>query len=308
MPDLDHLLERTSRTFALSIPRLPEPTRTEVTVAYLLFRIADTFEDASASPPDERIAALEDLASLLRGEGRADAPTAAERWLRSIDVSHDGYRELLEETPFVLETYRGLRPEAERELRRHLLRTVRGMEVFVERSRDTGELRLADLDELRHYCYVVAGIVGEMLTELFLLGRDGLREVGPYLRERSRAFGEGLQLVNVLKDAGKDTEEGRRYLPPSVGRDRVFSLAREDLERAAEYTLALQEAGAESGVVAFNALPVKLAWATLDVVEREGPGSKISRTDVWRLVGETEAAIAEGRPVISTSGAGRAVG
>ena len=29
MPDLDRLLERTSRTFALSIPRLPEPTRSQ---------------------------------------------------------------------------------------------------------------------------------------------------------------------------------------------------------------------------------------------------------------------------------------
>ncbi len=44
---LEELLFKTSRTFALSIPLLPEPTRREVTVAYLLFRIADTLEDGS---------------------------------------------------------------------------------------------------------------------------------------------------------------------------------------------------------------------------------------------------------------------
>ncbi len=44
---LEELLIKTSRTFALSIPLLPEPTRREVTVAYLLFRIADTLEDGS---------------------------------------------------------------------------------------------------------------------------------------------------------------------------------------------------------------------------------------------------------------------
>ena len=44
---LDGLLVKTSRTFALSIPVLPEPTRREVTVAYLLFRIADTLEDST---------------------------------------------------------------------------------------------------------------------------------------------------------------------------------------------------------------------------------------------------------------------
>ena len=36
MADLALLLEKTSRTFALSIPLLPEPTRREVMIAYLL--------------------------------------------------------------------------------------------------------------------------------------------------------------------------------------------------------------------------------------------------------------------------------
>jgi len=43
----DGLLQKTSRTFALAIPLLPEPTRTAVGAAYLLFRVADTFEDAT---------------------------------------------------------------------------------------------------------------------------------------------------------------------------------------------------------------------------------------------------------------------
>ena len=43
---LQDLLVKTSRTFALAIPQLPQPTLREVTIAYLLFRIADTFEDA----------------------------------------------------------------------------------------------------------------------------------------------------------------------------------------------------------------------------------------------------------------------
>jgi len=58
MATLDDLLEKTSRTFALSIPMLPEPTRRHVGIAYLLFRIADTFEDAARWPRDRRLAAL----------------------------------------------------------------------------------------------------------------------------------------------------------------------------------------------------------------------------------------------------------
>jgi farnesyl-diphosphate farnesyltransferase len=65
--NLDSLLEKTSRTFALSIPMLPEPTRRHVSLAYLLFRVADTFEDAARWPRDRRLAALDDLA-LVVGE------------------------------------------------------------------------------------------------------------------------------------------------------------------------------------------------------------------------------------------------
>ena len=39
----DALLPGVSRTFALTIPQLPEPLRVPVTNAYLLCRIADTF-------------------------------------------------------------------------------------------------------------------------------------------------------------------------------------------------------------------------------------------------------------------------
>ncbi|MBK8057261.1 MAG: squalene/phytoene synthase family protein [Gemmatimonadetes bacterium] len=43
------------------------------------------------------------------------------------------------------------------------------MATFVSRETD-GPVHLRDLADLRAYCYTVAGIVGEMLTELFLPG------------------------------------------------------------------------------------------------------------------------------------------
>ena len=41
----DHLLQGVSRTFALTIPRLPEGLARPVANAYLLCRIVDTIED-----------------------------------------------------------------------------------------------------------------------------------------------------------------------------------------------------------------------------------------------------------------------
>ncbi len=52
------LLQKTSRTFALTIPLLPEPLQTEVATAYLLFRIIDTFEDATRWDAARRAKAL----------------------------------------------------------------------------------------------------------------------------------------------------------------------------------------------------------------------------------------------------------
>lgn len=298
-PDLDQLLEKTSRTFALSIPLLPEPTRRQVTLAYLLFRIADTFEDAALWPREQRIAALEDFSALLDHPDPEDARRLSRTWVRGLPLEHEGYLELLEETPFVLEEFKQLSPEGRRLICEHTQRTAHGMAGFVSRTGKDGELRLDSLNDLRYYCYIVAGIVGEMLTELFLLDRSELHDLRSYLRERAKYFGEGLQLVNILKDSAFDAKEGRVYLPEGLARSEIFSLAREDLDRATEYTLALQEAGAERGLVAFNALPVLLAWATLDKVEEEGPGAKISRDQLWRIVAEMEEALDQGRSVVN---------
>ncbi len=300
MADLEDLLLRTSRTFALSIPRLPEPTRSEVTVAYLLFRIADTFEDAAPWPQERRLRALEELCGLLEDPETPDASAAARRateaWTAGEPPSaHEGYLDLLAAVPEVIAAYRALSAPARREVAAHTVRTARGMAEFVRRHDERGLLALGDLDELQRYCYVVAGIVGEMLTELFLLSTPALEAAAGALRERAGRFGEALQLVNILKDSAADEREGRSYLPASVPRERVFALARRDLEVAGEYVGLLQQGGAPPGAVAFTALPVELAWRTLDRVEERGPGSKLRRDEVGAAVARVEARVALGR-------------
>ena len=46
--------------------------------------------------------------------------------------------------------------------------------------------------------------------------------VADALHRRAAAFGEGLQLVNILKDSASDAGEGRNYLPSAIDRERVF--------------------------------------------------------------------------------------
>lgn len=305
MADLADLLEKTSRTFALSIPRLPEPTRTEVGVAYLLFRIADTFEDSATWGRKRRIEALELFCELLEGS-REDAHRRygrarrwAEIWHAGVPIDHEGYQELMAEVPAVIDAYFDLREPARRLVAEHTVKTARGMAAFVARTGGDGELELRDLDDLAEYCYVVAGIVGEMLTELFVLERDDLAGIADDLRARSRSFGEGLQLVNILKDSAFDSTEGRSYLPPGVTRDQVFARARADLEAAAEYVKTLESSPAPRGIVGFNALNLLLAFASLDHLEAHGPGSKIGRDDVAAIAAAVDHALEHGLPVLA---------
>jgi farnesyl-diphosphate farnesyltransferase len=284
MADLDDLLIKTSRTFALTIPLLPEPTRREVTVAYLLFRIADTFEDASHWPRQRRIDALERFAALLEANQIAAECGDPARWGAEDASAHEGYVELIGEMPAVLDAFGALQPEAQARIRLHTARTARGMAEFVARTGDDGRLTLIDVADLQAYCYVVAGIVGEMLTELFVLGRSSLDSIAPYLEQRAARFGEALQLVNILKDRTDDAREGRSFLPQRVDPEEVFDLARRDLAASAEYVHALQRACAPRGLVEFTALPVLLARATLDRVEGSGPGAKLSRPEVAAIV------------------------
>jgi farnesyl-diphosphate farnesyltransferase len=295
---LEDLLEKTSRTFALSIPVLPEPTRRQVMIAYLLFRIADTFEDAAHWPPERRVEALEEFQRLLADFTPAEAARLSGKWLADGPSPNPGYRELIADVPLVLDAFFALDADAVSSVRGHVIRSAEGMAGFVARSRD-GVLVVDDVAGLKAYCYAVAGIVGEMLTELFLLGREPLAAIAPQLRERAATFGEALQLVNIVKDAATDVTEGRSFLPRSVDRSEIFALARRDLGVAAEYTLALQRGGAPRGVVAFCALPAELALATLRKVEESGPGSKISRLEVFAIKTRVDRAIDRGEPAVS---------
>jgi farnesyl-diphosphate farnesyltransferase len=130
----------------------------------------------------------------------------------------------------------------------------------------------------------VAGIVGEMLTELYLRGRSALEPLAPRLRARSAAFGEGLQIVNILKDAGPDAADGRVYLPRQAPLAEVFVVAHQDLDRAGEYVDDLKSAGVEAGLVAFNALIMQLARATLRLLRTQGLGAKLSRVEVMSIL------------------------
>src|SRR5262249_56285838 len=89
-----------------------------------------------------------------------------------------------------------------------------GMSELMQVQEANGRGRgLADVDQMLTYCYYVAGVVGEMLTELFARHSSAIEARASELIVRAPAFGRALQLTNILRDARQDLEDGRCFLP-----------------------------------------------------------------------------------------------
>jgi len=83
---------------------------------------------------------------------------------------------------------------------------------------DLNKFRYKDFDELKLYCYRVAGTVGLMTQNV--MGIDTAYTSAPWSAkpdpsEAAIALGIANQLTNILRDVGEDRQRGRIYLPQS---------------------------------------------------------------------------------------------
>ena len=210
---LRDVLPGVSRSFALSLRILPTALGRPLGVTYLVARAADTIADTRALPPAARRAALGALRAALQDGGAApprlsepggDGQTAAERTL-------------LARLPDILAAYRALAP-GDRDAARLVLLTltqamVDALECFPPEA--TGQLgALETRADLDRYTYMNAGCVGEFWTDMVVAHRPRCAawdRAG--MRAEGARFGQGLQLVNVLRDLPRDLRLGRCYLP-----------------------------------------------------------------------------------------------
>ena len=63
---------------------------------------------------------------------------------------------------------------------------------------------------------MVAGVVGEMLTELFCDYSKDIGERRDELLPLAVSFGQGLQMTNILKDVWEDLRRGACWLPRDI--------------------------------------------------------------------------------------------
>ena len=299
------LLAAVSRSFYLSLRVLPSAVRAPLSLSYLLARAADTIADVPVRPAAERLALLAAFDKAVQ-EGADDGffARAAEF---SKDVDHAGERTLLQRLP---ECWSALASSQEESalIRAVLQRIIRGQSLDLERFPDTAQpASLPNAAALEEYTWLVAGCVGEFWTDICLLHlprcaslpRDEMLRLG-------KRYGQGLQLLNILRDQPKDMADGRCYLPATelhaVGihetvwpaedwkpwhavRRKWLAESRARLNDGANYVRALKSTRLRFAAL----LPLLIGNATLDLLDAQPEDQppqalKISRGKVKRLM------------------------
>jgi farnesyl-diphosphate farnesyltransferase len=297
----DEILTHVSRTFALTIPQLPAGLSTAVTSAYLLCRIADTIEDEPALSATDTYIFLERFTGVVKGTEDAGrlahdvVPRLSERTLPA-------ERDLVANMHRVIRVVSRFDERQRAAIRRCIEVMSRGMHQFQRTASLRGLARSTDMDA---YCYYVAGIVGETLTELFCAYSPAIMRHHAALYELAPSFGQGLQMTNILKDVWEDRSRGACWLPQEVfnrhgvdlaqlapqrsdarfhaGMLELIGVAHRHLRNALAFTLLIP--GEETGIRLFCLWALGLAALTLRKIQATpgftaGTQVKVSRSAV----------------------------
>jgi farnesyl-diphosphate farnesyltransferase len=201
---------------------------------------------------------------------------------------------LIESLPRCLEWLENLDPADRTDIRLVLEKITRGQTLDLQRFVKAAEVRAlntaSDLDE---YTYLVAGCVGEFWTRLcFRHVRKFAKLDENEMSELGKRYGMGLQLINILRDAGSDLRSGRCYFPEEElatirltaadiirEPDRFRPIYRKWREKAeaalqsgVEYSLAIRN----RRVRAASVLPALIGARTLALL-REAGGTALNR-------------------------------
>jgi farnesyl-diphosphate farnesyltransferase len=312
------VLRSVSRSFYLSLRILPGALRDPLSLAYLLARATDTIADTPEPPVALRMEALTRLAAAIQGTVAGET-TKELRESCAPRQSDEAERTLIEQLPGLLGWLEELDTGDREEVRDVLAKINRGQRLDLERFDSSSPRRVrptaetstsitalkteAELDE---YTYLVAGCVGEFWTRIcFAHVKNFAGQPEPEMRALGRQYGQGLQLINILRDAGDDLRNGRCYFPAdelgSLGLragevlaepDRVVPVitkwqdkAANGLQAGIEYACAIRNRRVRFA----TALPALIGTRTLALLREAGADAlsrkvKVSRAGVRKMI------------------------
>ncbi len=167
---------RSGSSFYYAFMFLPPPRRAAITAFYAFCREVDDVVDQASDP--------------------AVAARKLAWWREEVAVAYAGVP-----THPVMHALQPLAPDYGIEAA-HLNAVIDGCQIDLEQT------RFIDYPALQRYCHLVAGVVGEVATNIF--GRTEAATV-----QYAHRLGQAMQLTNIIRDVGDDARRGRIYLPMS---------------------------------------------------------------------------------------------
>ncbi|PYJ36125.1 MAG: squalene synthase HpnD [Verrucomicrobia bacterium] len=167
------ITRQSKSNLALAFISLGRERKRDITVFYAFCRVIDDIADSAEFTPEEKRMRLAKWRQMLR----TDAPGEP---LLAQDV-----RRLIDKYSLPIGMFEEI---------------IAGVEM------DLSIRRYATFEELRVYCYRVACAVGLVSIEIFGYHNPGCKQYAIEL-------GLALQMTNIIRDVGKDLEDGRIYLP-----------------------------------------------------------------------------------------------
>ena len=167
------ITRQSKSNLALAFVSLGRERKRDITVFYAFCRVIDDIADSAGLTLPEKQVRLAKWRQMLEVAAPDEPPLAR-------DV-----RGLIEKYSLPLSMFEEI---------------IAGVEM------DLSIWRYATFEELRVYCYRVASAVGLVSIEIF-----GYRN--PACKQYAVELGLALQMTNIIRDVGKDLQDGRIYLP-----------------------------------------------------------------------------------------------
>jgi farnesyl-diphosphate farnesyltransferase len=210
---LTGLLKEVSRSFYLTLSKLPKSIRWQISLAYLLARTTDTIADTEIVPVEQRLKMLRALRERILGTNSLplDFGQLAQQ------QGSPAERVLLERCEDSLALLQSQSATDQKLIREVLDVITGGQELDLQRFGNPTPGKIVALQsdaELDDYTFRVAGCVGQFWTRICLAHQFSTPQTAnPAFEQLGVRFGKGLQLVNILRDIPADLAKGRCYIP-----------------------------------------------------------------------------------------------
>lgn len=200
------IMQKVSRSFALTVPLLDKRIREPVMITYLQDRLLDSFEDEGEFDNNIRREYMDEVINLFNPELNNEKKVIS-KIEKMADNFNGPIKKLVKNTDKLKICFDSLDPEIREISFRWLKEMNSGMKYYLDEQVNT-------FSQLNEYCYYVAGTVGGFLTDLLIEVGDIEGENKNVLEKNFVESGLFLQKVNIIRDIKLDIINHRKHYWP----------------------------------------------------------------------------------------------